>query len=380
MICAHLNITKYSPMRVGKHIPLPAKIKNKRCLLNIQNDDNQCLKWCVIAAKHPHPDNHATRLTQYRQYEDEIDDDGIAWPIPLSQIPKFERQNSVRINVVCYDEEDKVSPFYPIMVSKSTNLDHTVVNVLLLGTEKTTHFVLIKSLNALLRSSSTRNQKHHCVRCFHGFTSHENLVKHAENCERFKVQGVKFPDDDKLEFRSYKKMVQTPVYIVADFEAYIKPIPEDGASNLQATTKVKEHKPCGFAYKVVTPYADYKKSVVVYRDDGTCDVAERFILEMHEEYKKLHDLIWAEEPMIPLTSAQLQSFNSARTCYLCHQPFAAEKRVKDHCHYTGGKSSKPNQSRPNTRSTDKKEALIPQDALSSQDFDSNSSPSDSTSG
>ena len=41
MICAHLNITKYSPMRVGKHIPIPAKIKNKRCLLNIQNDDNQ---------------------------------------------------------------------------------------------------------------------------------------------------------------------------------------------------------------------------------------------------------------------------------------------------------------------------------------------------
>ncbi|KAL5249856.1 hypothetical protein ACHWQZ_G015800 [Mnemiopsis leidyi] len=46
----------------------------------------------------------------------------------------------------------------------------------------------------------------------------------------------------------------------------------------------------------------------------------------------------------------------------------------------GGRSSKPNQSRPNTRSTDKKEALIPQGALSSQDFDSNSSPSDSTSG
>ena len=97
---------------------------------------------------------------------------------------------------------------------------------------------------------------------------------------------------------------------------------------------MKEHKPCGFAYKVVTPYADYKKNVVVYRDDGTCDVAERFILEMHEEYTRLHDLIWAEVAMIPLTSTQLQSFNSARTCYLCHQPFAAEKRVKDHCHYT----------------------------------------------
>lgn len=39
--CAHLNITKYSPMRVGKYIPLPKGIKNKRCLLNLQNDDNQ---------------------------------------------------------------------------------------------------------------------------------------------------------------------------------------------------------------------------------------------------------------------------------------------------------------------------------------------------
>ena len=66
--------------------------------------------------------------------------------------------------MVCYDEEDKEAPFYPIMASKSINLDHTVVNVLLLGTEKTTHFVLIKSLNALLRNSSTHNQKHHCVR------------------------------------------------------------------------------------------------------------------------------------------------------------------------------------------------------------------------
>jgi hypothetical protein len=70
----------------------------------------------------------------------------------------------VRINVVGYDEEDKQEPFYPILVSKSTNLEHLVVNVLLLGNESTTHFVLIKSLSALLRKSSTRDQKYHCVR------------------------------------------------------------------------------------------------------------------------------------------------------------------------------------------------------------------------
>ena len=70
----------------------------------------------------------------------------------------------MRINVVGYDEEDKRAPFYPISVSKSTNLEHAVVNVLLLGNENTSHFVLIKSLDALLRKDSTHNQKHHCVR------------------------------------------------------------------------------------------------------------------------------------------------------------------------------------------------------------------------
>lgn len=43
--CAHLNITKYSPMRVGKYIPLPEGIKNKQCLLNLRNKDNQYVQF-----------------------------------------------------------------------------------------------------------------------------------------------------------------------------------------------------------------------------------------------------------------------------------------------------------------------------------------------
>lgn len=57
--------------------------------------------------------------------------------------------------------------------------------------------------------------RYHNHRCFHGFASQENLLKHAENCIRFKVQGVKFPKEEKLFFNSFKKMVQAPVYIVA---------------------------------------------------------------------------------------------------------------------------------------------------------------------
>ena len=97
---------------------------------------------------------------------------------------------------------------------------------------------------------------------------------------------------------------------------------------------MKEHKACGFAYKVVTPYSDYDKEVVIHRDDGTGDVAERFVLEMHEEYDRLHDFIWAEEDMTPLTPTQQAQHLSATTCYLCEEPLTSEARVMDHCHYT----------------------------------------------
>ena len=40
--CAHLSITKYTPMRIGKHFPLPPALKKKKhALLNIKNKDNR---------------------------------------------------------------------------------------------------------------------------------------------------------------------------------------------------------------------------------------------------------------------------------------------------------------------------------------------------
>ena len=68
------------------------------------------------------------------------------------------------INVVGYNEESKDEPFYPVLISKLTDYSLLTVNVLMIGNGATTHFVLIKSLNALLRKPNTRQTKFHCVR------------------------------------------------------------------------------------------------------------------------------------------------------------------------------------------------------------------------
>jgi hypothetical protein len=75
------------------------QIFNSNCFIDSAN--SRCLKWVAIAARHPYPhkNGHAAELKYYKQFENEINDTGIEWPITLQQIPKFERQNRYRSEI-----------------------------------------------------------------------------------------------------------------------------------------------------------------------------------------------------------------------------------------------------------------------------------------
>ena len=47
---AFINVAQYRPLRDGSYMDLPKKLKNKKAILNIQNRDNQCLRWALRAA------------------------------------------------------------------------------------------------------------------------------------------------------------------------------------------------------------------------------------------------------------------------------------------------------------------------------------------
>ena len=48
-----INVAKYQPLNGGSYIPLPEKLTNKKAILNIENRDNQCLRWALRAALFP---------------------------------------------------------------------------------------------------------------------------------------------------------------------------------------------------------------------------------------------------------------------------------------------------------------------------------------
>ncbi|GFQ65098.1 uncharacterized protein TNCT_338041 [Trichonephila clavata] len=48
-----LKIAIYKPLAAASYIPLPPKLKNKKAILNIKNEDQRCFLWCVLAHLHP---------------------------------------------------------------------------------------------------------------------------------------------------------------------------------------------------------------------------------------------------------------------------------------------------------------------------------------
>ena len=79
---------------------LPTKLQNKKAILNIQNRDNECLRWALRAALFPAlRGRNPIRPSSYPT-EDGLDFTRIDFPTPVSQIDRLERQNlNLAINV-----------------------------------------------------------------------------------------------------------------------------------------------------------------------------------------------------------------------------------------------------------------------------------------
>ena len=52
---AFINIAQYQPLRGGSNMEVPKKLKVKKAIINVQNRDDECLKWALRAALFPLP-------------------------------------------------------------------------------------------------------------------------------------------------------------------------------------------------------------------------------------------------------------------------------------------------------------------------------------
>ena len=338
----YINVTTYTPLHGSNYIKLPTELKNpKKGLINIKNKGDECFRWCHIRHLNPQTEHPERIKKEDKKMVNELNYDGIEFPVSQKHYNKVEKQNNIRINVFGYE----IGQPFPIHISKETFEDQ--MNLLLITEDEKKHYVLIKDFNAFMYNQSKhKERKHFCMFCLQCFSSERILANHANNCLTINgMQAINMPKPGKniLNFKNFYKQLPVPFVIYADFEAIMKKVQgcelseemENEKNKRSYTEAYQTHEDCGSAYKVVCCYDDkYRKDICIYRGENA---VYKFMEQMLEEVKYCKDVIKKNfnKPLVMTEDDQMR-FKLMDECYICGEKYTdKDVRVRDHCHITG---------------------------------------------
>ena len=216
----YINIVNYSPLKGSSYIKSPQELKN-RGLINLQNEDNECFRWCHIRHLNPQGKNPQRIKKTDKTFIYQLDYSSIEFPVTVKQINKIEKQNNICINLFGFEEKQ----IFPIYISKEKYQDHMELLLITEGEKK--HYVLIKDFNKFMfRQTKHEHRKHFCMYCLQCFSREDVLTEHKNNCISINgKQAIKMPEKgDKVYFKNYHKQLPVPFVIYADFEALTEKI------------------------------------------------------------------------------------------------------------------------------------------------------------
>ena len=102
----------------SSYIELPPELRNsEKGLINIKNKDNECFRWCHIRHLNPQEKDSQRIKKIDKQYINQLDYDGIEFPVSGKQINKIEKHYNINVNVFGYENKQS----YPVYLSKEKN-------------------------------------------------------------------------------------------------------------------------------------------------------------------------------------------------------------------------------------------------------------------
>ena len=318
-----LNIAKYEPLKGSSYIPLPEVLAHKKAIINVKNQDQECLRWALRSALFPAKNNLNSPYSYPKQ--DNLNMEGIDFPTPISQINKIERQNNIALNV--YGYERAVVPYH---ISGQPTEIPRIKLLLLHDKQDNYHYCWIKHLSRLLFDQNKHKGKtYFCDRCLYGFSREDLLINHKDECYGINDRATKIQmpaPGEKIKFKNYHKQMQVPFVIYADFESIIKPYQAAAGDKSEIKSK---HQACGFGYQIVR-YDGASSNVRIYRGE---DAGEQFLKSLHQEVININANFAKPKPL-HMSEKNEKDFQSATQCWICQKEFNDDKnpKVRDHCH------------------------------------------------
>lgn len=348
-----LEMVEYQPMTGSSYLELPPDVFNSKAVLNIENEDQQCFKWSALAALHPQAKS-PQRVSKYKQFENELNFEGIEFPAPIHQISKFEKNNpGMSVTVIGIDkpQSDKGKPgkkkkpttLMPLHVPEQELEKH--ITLLYWRDGDRSHYALVKNLNRLFSGiKSQHGQTYFCPCCFQGCTIPSLLQIHKESCKNFPIQVTTMVDQD-MKFTNWAKTEYTLFRLYGDFECNLKKI--DTTDEGGKTVKVNKQIPCSCAWVLYSDHPDVPNRSFLYRaepepnlsDEELGDkVVDQLMISLQELEQELKPFL-AEIKPTDLTEEQEAEFQAATHCYMCDEVIDPSilwrSKVRDHNQATG---------------------------------------------
>ena len=336
------TIEKYcfTPTHIGEFLPTPEKLKNKKCIINLPQenewDHNKCFHYALMVHYH-HADiknGNANKTKRYRTKlkQSTLDFSNISTPVKLNEIPRFEKNNCCSINIFSIQSEGKDSEFVnPYRISQ--NKTDEQINLLMIVKDGQFHFAYIKSLDRLLNSRDSGCSFTFCKFCLTGYNKRYNgeqkLREHQELCNGLFHPSARviypLPGNQTLGFNNFKTMIPGGLILYADFESYMSD-PSDEFKDTEKRTVIAKHKPSGYSIlPVLHPYlaeieqVNQKIKPVYYSGKNTMKHFFDDIEDINSKYEEVFEEHCRKEKN--LTKEDWKKHNKAETCFICGQSF-----------------------------------------------------------
>lgn len=119
----------------------------------------------VLRLIHKCEDSHPERITDLKQYENDLNFKGIDFPLKAKDIKQFEKQNPniPGINVLSINDRNEI---YTLTLTEKDNQNS--IDLFLYGKDRKYHYSLIKTFSRLVSSqvSSDTRKKFYCKKMF----------------------------------------------------------------------------------------------------------------------------------------------------------------------------------------------------------------------
>ena len=102
----YVKISVYCPLSGSTYIKLSCELKiSMKDLIYIKNNDNKFFLWCYIRYLNSIK-MHPKRITNAdKKMVNDLDYEGIEFPVPKKDFSKTEKKNNIYINVFCYENK-----------------------------------------------------------------------------------------------------------------------------------------------------------------------------------------------------------------------------------------------------------------------------------